>query len=569
MYYFPDQTSDSEAIFIFIPNSQRVSVASNYEYEVWNNGDFLGMGGRRCPLGEAYLNHWIGDHLQFRLHWINIKTSRVWHRCLFKDPFLYCNDSTIQFKCYRELSCEFCEKFSSQLPRQNILKEYNLQELKLNILTYDWNIIEDPVKLMNHILIQPKLVSSGTLSGKQQSFNDVLLSTKKQQHVDIVDYIRTSRLKYETYDLGLLALHKFILPQGIYYYTQTKNFKKEWKNSNQAKVKIADAILSKKSSPIGYRGCRYLHVFSCTEFLDFKIYRAQYPLDFKSTHDSVLINAVKNTMIACIDGGFVDTCWRERAQWTGDARMMAKAVRSLTNNHELIPFVFHQISKSYDKDTGMVNCAYPVVKPDYKTTIPGYHLAFCLGVLENNLSELKDLVLESIEFWKKKYLNNGLISNVPGWMFSDWDFNDTLITGRNNEINSSNCIVNAWFLEVCDILKIESGIDMKIFINTFYKDSGYSLYPDDNVSVHATAAVMSSLKGFKEIIHVNVLDLKWKNKITAYFAYFICKSLNDPKEFIEEYYMESALKYSTIWEKHDGSASIAHGWSIAFVEFLV
>lgn len=33
------------------------------------------------------------------------------------------------------------------------------------------------------------------------------------------------------------------------------------------------------------------------------------------------------------------------------------------------------------------------------------------------------------DLWKKKYLKDGLLSELPGWMFNDWDFEDDTIIG--------------------------------------------------------------------------------------------------------------------------------------------
>jgi hypothetical protein len=50
--------------------------------------------------------------------------------------------------------------------------------------------------------------------------------------------------------------------------------------------------------------------------------RVQYPFKWKNNISIIdgcdeIVNAIKNNLIACVDGGVVDTCWRERAQWTG------------------------------------------------------------------------------------------------------------------------------------------------------------------------------------------------------------------------------------------------------------
>jgi hypothetical protein len=57
-----------------------------------------------------------------------------------------------------------------------------------------------------------------------------------------------------------------------------------------------------------------------------EIYSRLYPFDWKqipevvNDKNKVILQACKANLLACVDGGIVDTCWRERAQWTGDLR---------------------------------------------------------------------------------------------------------------------------------------------------------------------------------------------------------------------------------------------------------
>jgi hypothetical protein len=72
-----------------------------------------------------------------------------------------------------------------------------------------------------------------------------------------------------------------------------------------------------------------------------KIQRAQYPFKWiadlpDSSGCDAIVQACKRNLVACVDGGVVDTCWRERAQWTGDARMSGMAMRGLAMNPEVL-----------------------------------------------------------------------------------------------------------------------------------------------------------------------------------------------------------------------------------------
>lgn len=594
MYTFPDISEfkdHEEVVFIFetsIPVDKPLQLASNYEYELWmsTNNDsnyiFSGCGGYRCCEGQAYIDIWNLNHhiyatnnikIQIRYHWLNINLSSVWYRCLFKTPFLYYMDETIEWQCYYDSSYNFGAKMASQLARQNIISlcPDNRKPVALQFLSIYWDIQDYPVKPLNHILVSPKLITSGILKVSPKNTNN--------SDPDVVKLIMYPEkpLRYDTYDLGYLALHKFILPPGIYYYTQIPEFRKVWDDSNQKKVHLGD-IVHTLGSPIGYRGCRYLHVFYETppDSTLFKIFRAEYPFNWKSFEHNPLISAVKNNLIACVDGGYVDCCWRERACWTGDARMMAKAVKTLTNNEELTPFVLTQIADSYDHKTGMVNGCWPTKDPNFKIPMATYHLAWCLAVVENHVDDLKPLVIKSIDHWKEHYLVKGLISHYPGWTFVDWDFTDPNTIGQvfNNAL--PHCVVNSWWIELCTQLDIPSEICPRLFDKIFWTGIGYSLAPGLPPSIHATAAVLSAnftkYEGF--LLHPEANKFlkftDYRGKVTAYFAYFIAKALkgNDRKTFIDKYYGPIAKKYNTIFEKHDGTASLAHGWSVGFIELI-
>ena len=46
--------------------------------------------------------------------------------------------------------------------------------------------------------------------------------------------------------------------------------------------------------------------------------------------------SARANLVACVDGGVVDTCWRERVQWTGDLRMSAIALRAFQKRSSLV-----------------------------------------------------------------------------------------------------------------------------------------------------------------------------------------------------------------------------------------
>jgi hypothetical protein len=63
-------------------------------------------------------------------------------------------------------------------------------------------------------------------------------------------------------------------------------------------------------------------------------------------------------------------------------------------------------------------------------------------------------------------------------------------------------------------------------------------------------------------------------RVTAYYAYFVAQALaHHSRErelaFIQGFYGPIAQTYGTIYEKTSGSASLAHGWSVAVASMCI
>jgi hypothetical protein len=142
------------------------------------------------------------------------------------------------------------------------------------------------------------------------------------------------------------------------------------------------------------------------------------------------------------------------------------------------------------------------------------------------------------------------------------------------------------FDEICCILKINSGVDKKIFNDSFYKDDLFSIYKNSDGNLHSTIGILANKNSKlldrdqieKGIMYLNIYidnDLEGiKNKVTAYYAYFIAKSLHNYDsdktiDFINKYYLDMVSKYGTLYEKTNDLSSMAHSWSVGIIEFLV
>ncbi|AYV81359.1 MAG: hypothetical protein Harvfovirus29_8 [Harvfovirus sp.] len=583
-----------EAIFLIrtqVKNPETISFASNYPYEIYLGDSFYGDGGFRCPDGEAYIDT-IKDfkgEITIRLHWLNSKKSNIWYRSVFDDPFFAHDEKTKNWTCELD-SVTMMAKPNSQLPRQNLLIPTGpYAPLMLESVERNWNLIPLPVLPPKFIPVPLKKINEQILDKltDNDTMKDLLLFATKQ---------RPYPMNVVTYDLGYIALHRFEIENNsnsliILAYSEVESFDKAWSTTNRAKVHLADgSTYNGISSPFGTRGCRYVHIISTLDNTNYKInvFRREYPFDWNEidlpSDQKLIIDACKNNLIACTDGGIVDTCWRERAQWVGDARMSIMALGKLTKNREIGQFVLSQIAKSY-KD-GYVSGVTPTKNTKYFCKMPPYHLAFCLTTIESKCTDpsVTNIVKQSMEHWKDNFITDGLLTGLTGWNFIDWDFTNKSVCGwvdgeQGKGIQAPNAVTHAWFMELCDLLKIPHGISMDKFVSTFYTGEGFSLLPNTPSNIHATAAVLSSGLKINETMkessykYLNKMRPEFKKCVSPYFAFFVCKAymlLNRDLgvNLIKEYYLDMATKYGTIQEKCNDEASLAHGWSVGIAALL-
>ncbi|MDY6993035.1 MAG: hypothetical protein SVR94_10600 [Pseudomonadota bacterium] len=615
-----------EAVLLFVTQGgSTLTLASNYPYEVWLDGHFIGDGGFRCVAGKVDYEHWNAHEAQtvvVRVHWLNIETTAVYYRCLFEDAFLWDNNPERVWHCYPETSIAFAAQVCAQLPKQNSvyghLQRGNALPLHSPALKVAWRVTTPLIQMPEYIAVEAKMIGKIPLLGHGEgefaahNVEDLVLyvqqglpegccyqlpESAQAQHNRFDKTHDRSRVTAQlpagliavSYDLGQIALHRFELKTQqtcILCYSEVADITAAWQSPNRSKVHLADAVIGavELAAPFGVRGCRYIHLI----YLEHQpppqlhAWRRQYPLTWtgKRTPDPALntiLEACEHNLIACVDGGIVDTCWRERVQWSGDIRMSGLAMQTLTNNPEVLTHSLLQIADSYEEDIGMVQGAWPLGQPTQKTLLmPTYHLAFCLAVLENKVEACVEVVKHSVNRWQQRYLKNGLIQDLPGWYFTDWDFINEEAIGRN--VHSPHCVTNAWFYELCRLLDIASMIDTTVFNQTFKTRSGYGLLNNQKTSIHATAAVVGSMDfdihpGIDFILSAQATG-QLKKSVTAYYGYFVAKAIGKYSNkhmlaFIKAYYLPMAQQYHTLWEKCDDQASLAHGWSVGIAQLIL
>jgi hypothetical protein len=143
-----------------------------------------------------------------------------------------------------------------------------------------------------------------------------------------------------------------------------------------------------------------------------------------------------------------------------------------------------------------------------------------------------------------------------------------------------HAVVNAWFFEACAAAGIDPDVGPRRLLDAFHDPAERCsrLYPGGPPSVHATAALLGSvpvdratlLPGLDRL--VGTPDLA--KRVTLYYGYFVAGALaRDAPEravrFVKSFYGPVAERYGTLYEKTSAEASMAHGWSVGIVDFLV
>jgi hypothetical protein len=571
------------------PPGGTLRLASNYPYEVWLDGVFAGDGGLRCAPGEVLLDEWdtrSARQVQVRLHYLDARRCSVWYRCLFDDPFLLDLDGR-DWECFEDASLSFAAKMTGRLPRQNLLSGMPTPGLPLPLgrvaSRRPWEVRAPGVAPARYLPVSVEAGRRTALDGRARG------SFAPTRVDNVALYVRDRTppgLHCTTFDLGQIALHRFEIstagPAALCY-GEAPCFEETWGTANRCKVYLADAAAagSVGAAPFGARGCRYVHVVHrAGEAFTLRAWRREYRLRWKDVPaaDPVIasiLDACRRNLVACVDGGLVDTCWRERTQWTGDLRMSALALCTLADNPEVVAHALRQIATSYEEGPAMVQGAWPVKTPDFRATcMPTYHLAFCLTALEQEVTDplVCDVVRRSLSRWREKYYRDGLLRDLPGWHFTDWD----PVNGdaSRKEGRGAHAVANCWYHEACARLGLPS-IDRQRFDETFWMEEAgtYRLWErGGGPSPHATAAALVSLPGARGLAYLRDEPRVWP-RVSPYFAYFVAAALGkfsreEMIAFIKRYYGPIAARHGTIREKVADTASQAHGWSVGVAALL-
>lgn len=151
---------------------------------------------------------------------------------------------------------------------------------------------------------------------------------------------------------------------------------------------------------------------------------------FSSTDETLngVFEISRRTVRLCSNECLMDTPWREQAQWLGDVALVTvPAIHACFGDTALIGKFLRQAAENRHQ-TGMLSNISNSLNHNWQGSIPDYSLWWIKGLLDqyqytgeerwihNYYPQASGIILAHMN-----YLNeNGLIENMPYWVFIDW-----------------------------------------------------------------------------------------------------------------------------------------------------
>lgn len=575
-------------------------LACNLAYELWCDGEMVGDGGHRSSDGIAPIDVWsqTAGEVIVRVHFIDPTRTVLYSRCAHAEAFLAVEDPRA-WTCHVDASIRTsATKICLQLPRQNVASGPPKRGATLTLapVARSWRLQSFGIATMAPSEVVPRIVAAHEGKGAAVELD---LDAPDDLAADAMRWSQNSLpsdVRCTSYDFGAIGLHRVEVDTqsaALLCFSEVPDFTDVWGTPHRADVRMVDAIEagSRRAAPFGWRGGRYLHVLHAAHTSPaIRVQRRDYPLRFRDVHaadprDEPLLAAIRANLRACVDGGLVDTCWRERGQWTGDARMSAIALRALADNPEVVALALDQIARSYDPTIAMVSAVTPA-SLSRPCVIPGYHPAFCLAVAEHGVDAIPDaaeIARASLFRWRELYVRDGVLDGFPSgsWWFVDWD--PTL--RRHDAVDPAglagiDAVTHAWFHEACTRFGLDSGIDVDAFARRYAGTHAVRLHPAGDDSPQATAACVLA---FPELPR-REQAIDWllachergdiARRVTPYFLAFVARAvavrdLALARTILRDILGPRVARWGTIPEKVDDAASCAHGWSVGFADLLL
>lgn len=304
-----------------------------------------------------------------------------------------------------------------------------------------------------------------------------------------------------------------------------------------------------------------------------------------------------DTVRLCMEDTYIDSPWRERAQWWGDARVQSRSAFYAFDDTRLLAQGLRQIASQQESD-GALPGMYP---GGADKIVPDYALYWVFSLLDyyafaDDAGLLRDLYgnLERVLAWFGGHVDaDGLLCDIPGWPFIDLAEVDT-----SGQATSLNCLYYH-ALRVAGVIAAIIGREdhaedyqqaaarLRLAINKFLYSPKRGMYADcrvDGVLVekfsrqtNILAALFDVPDHYRKAGILRILTNASLPEIeTPYFASHLVEVLCandrhvDALQVIRKRWGAMVRAgAATFWELFNGEGSLCHGWSSGPVRDLI
>jgi hypothetical protein len=352
-------------------------------------------------------------------------------------------------------------------------------------------------------------------------------------------------------------------------------------------VKLESVSLQFTSYPVRYRGA-----FSCSDPLLTKIWEVG-----------------RWTLQLCMHDGYEDCPWREQGQWCGDAQVEIHSNYVTFGDVALGTKCLRQIAQGQN-DEGALPAEYPADSTVYPTRnfvpfgIPTFMAQWVSILLDHYgytgdlqlLSELYPNVVRVMAYLDRFLDSDGLLSNVPGFVFLDWVPSlMELATGGQGQLTGMNCHYHRALLDASEIAgflreknqqgswlgraeKVAEAVNQRLWSDEYgaYAAGRLRGQLTSKLCVHDSILAVYAGVAPSERVSLslaNILDNRRQNTVqigSPYFYFFYLRALRragrhqEALDAVRRAYGKMAEAGATTWWEHFGGfASLCHGWSSA------
>lgn len=386
---------------------------------------------------------------------------------------------------------------------------------------------------------------------------------------------------------------------------------------NVIKIKLKSGNYRFMSAePYGFRYIKLICLGRELEINNLSITQTVCPVpisfDFKSGDERLnkILAAAKETFIQNSFDIFTDCPTRERAGWLCDSFFLGRAEKSFTDRN-LIERNFLEnflLPENFDNiPEGMLPMCYPA-DVDGGGFIPNWAMWFILQLKDYKertgdgefVSLFKNRVYRLLDWFKKYENNDGLLEDLPGWVFVEWskanDFVQDVSFPSNMLYSSALYAAGELFgdkehTEKAEKLKItvrERSFDGEFFRDNEVYENGTLVSTENRTETcqyYAFFTGVATKEAYPELWRTLSTEFgpdRVKNGAypeiqpsNAFIGNFLrlellCRNGNYAQllEEIKGYFLYMAERTGTLWEHKDTCASCNHGFASYLAELI-